>query len=382
MKESKEFLTEQIITYLGNKRSLLDFIGASVELVKNSLGKNKISSFDVFSGSGIVARYLKQHSDVLYCNDLEGYSKTINKCYLTNKCDIDNEELNKWFSFLKNKLEKEPLLEDGFIRRLYSPLNDEDIKDGERVFYTSRNARYIDTARQTIETIPEPFKTLFLAPLLYEASTKNNTGGVFKGFYKNSETKRGQFGGNGRNALKRIMANIEIKKPVLSNFNCEVHVLQGDSNEVCKKIPHVDLAYLDPPYNQHPYSSNYFMLNLINDYKEPKEISKVSGIPINWNKSNYNKKQSAIASLQDLCKNIDASYLLISFNSEGFVSYEEMVDMLKKLGRVKTFDHEYNVFRACRNLRDRDIHVVEYLFLLEKEKRHDRRCSKKEDISV
>ena len=382
MKENQKYLSEQIITYLGNKRSLLDFIGASVELVKKTLKKDKISCFDVFSGSGVVARYLKQHSSVLYCNDLEGYSKTINECYLMNKSEVNEEELDKWFLFLKNRLDNEPLLDNGFIRKLYSPADDNNIKDGERVFYTSRNACYIDTARQTLETVPEPFKTLLLAPLLYEASTKNNTSGVFKGFYKNSETKRGQFGGNGKNALKRILADIEIKKPVFSNFDCECHVLQGDSNKICKTIPHVDLAYLDPPYNQHPYSSNYFMLNLINDYNEPKDISKVSGIPAGWNKSNYNKKQTALDSLEDLCRNIDASYLLISFNSEGFVGYNEMVGMLEKLGRVKTFDHKYNVFRACRNLRDRDIHVVEYLFLLEKEMRHDRGRSKKEDSSI
>lgn len=365
--ENKEFLTEQIITYLGNKRSLLNFIDNVIEIVKQELKKDKLSTFDVFSGSGIVSRYLKQHSKVLYCNDLEGYAKTINTCYLTNISDIDEEELNNWYKFLVENLSDDKLIADGFIRRLYSPKDDNDIQDGDRVFYTVRNAKYIDTARQLIEKLPEPYRTLFMGPLLYEASTKNNTSGVFKGFYKNSITKRGQFGGNGRHALNRILADIEIKKPVLSNYECEVHILQGDSNEICKELPVVDLAYLDPPYNQHPYSSNYFMLNLINEYKEPLIISKVSGIPTGWNKSNYNKKQEALLSLEKLCKDLKAKYILISFNSEGFISYEDMVDMLGKLGKVRTFDQKYNVFRACRNLRERNIHVLEYLFLLEKE---------------
>ena len=65
--ENKEFLTEQIITYLGNKRSLLNFIDNVIEIVKQELKKDKLSTFDVFSGSGIVSRYLKQHSKVLYC---------------------------------------------------------------------------------------------------------------------------------------------------------------------------------------------------------------------------------------------------------------------------------------------------------------------------
>lgn len=367
--ENKDYLTEQIITYLGNKRALLNFIEKAIKIVKKELCKEKITTFDVFSGSGIVSRYLKQHSSILFTNDLESYAKTVNSCYLTNRSDIDELELEKWYHYLLENLTDEKLLSNGFIRRLYSPKDDHSIQEGERVFYTVRNAKYIDTARQLIENIPEPYKDLFLGPLLYEASTKNNTGGVFKSFYKNSLTRCGQYGGNGRNALKRILADIQIQKPVLSNYECEVHVLQGDSNEICKELPPVDLAYLDPPYNQHPYSSNYFMLNLINDYIEPTHISKVSGIPIDWNKSNYNKKQEALVSLQRLCQDLKAKYILISFNSEGFISYEEMVDMLQKLGHVRTFEHNYNVFRACRNLRDRDIHVLEYLFLLEKEEK-------------
>lgn len=365
--ECKKYLTEQIITYLGNKRSLLTFIDTVMEIVKTELNKDKLITFDVFSGSGIVSRYLKQHSSMLYSNDLEGYAKTLNTCYLTNVSDIDEYELERWYQYLVHNLTDEKLISDGFIRRLYSPLDDNNIKNGERVFYTVRNAKYIDTARRLIDNIPEPYKTLFLGPLLYEASTKNNTGGIFKGFYKNSKTKRGQFGGNGKHALNRILANIEIKKPVLSNYECEVKVLQGDSNIICKEISKVDLAYLDPPYNQHPYSSNYFMLNLINDYIEPSVISKVSGIPTNWNKSNYNKKQEALLSLEHLCTNINAKYILISFNSEGFISFEEMVGMLNKLGKVRTFEQNYNVYRGCRNLSGRNIHVLEYLFLLEKE---------------
>lgn len=362
--ENEKYLTEQIITYIGNKRSLLSFIGNSVELVKQELGKDKLDTFDVFSGSGIVSRFLKQYSDNLYTNDFEDYANTINRCYLTNKSDIDEKELTKWFNYVN---EQAITLQSGFITEMYAPKDDNNIKDGERVFYTNRNAKYIDTVRQILESVPEPYKTLLLGPLLYEASVKTNTSGVFKGFYKNSTTKKGQFGGNGKNALGRILADIKLQLPVLSDNNCNVHVLQGDSNIVCKDVPQVDLAYLDPPYNQHPYSSNYFMLNLINNYKKPEEVSRVSGIPTDWNKSDYNKKAKALNSLSDLVNNLKAKYVLISFSSDGFISYDEMVNMLNQYGDVRTFDKEYNTFRASRNLHDRDIHVTEYLFLLHKD---------------
>jgi adenine-specific DNA-methyltransferase len=364
--ENEKYLTNQIITYLGNKRTLLSFIGEVINYVRKELSKDKLDIFDVFSGSGIVSRYFKKFSNHLYVNDLEDYAKTINLCYLTNSTEINLNDLDYWYNFLTSNLIDEKLIDNGFIRRLYSPYDDQHIQKGERVFYTVRNAKYIDTARQLLFILPEKYKNLFLGSLLYEASTKNNTGGVFKGFYKNSLTDIGQFGGNGKNALHRILADIKIEKPVLSNFDCDVNILQGDSNEVCKYLPFVDIAYIDPPYNQHPYGSNYFMLNLINNYHEPNKISQVSGIPEIWNKSNYNKKSLALPTLENLCSEIKARFVLVSFNSEGFISYESMIQMLKQFGSVKTYDRNYNVFRACRNLNERDIHVTEYLFLLDK----------------
>lgn len=365
--ENEEYLTEQIITYIGNKRALLNFIGTAVDIVKKELKKDKLDIVDIFSGSGIVSRYMKQHSNKLIANDLESYCNVINRCYLANKSDIDFETLNRYYSDIIYKLNNEPL-KSGFISKMYAPKKDDDIKEGERVFYTQRNARYIDTARQYIEEVPEPYKTYLLAPLLYEASVHNNTSGVFKGFYKNSKTGIGQFGGDGRNALTRIMSNIELKLPIFSNFECEVDIYQKDSNLLAKELPPVDLVYMDPPYNQHPYGSNYFMLNVINSYQKPKEVSEVSGIPKEWNKSQYNKKQTAKDSMFDLCSSLNAKYLLISFSSDGFISKEEMVDMLSQLGTVRVLDKDYNTFRGCRNLNNRDIHIKEFLYLVKKEK--------------
>lgn len=364
--ENEAYLTEQIITYLGNKRSLLSFIGTAVNVVKENLGKEKLDMVDIFSGSGIVSRFFKQHSRILYANDLEDYCRTISQCYLSNAAEIDLERLAEAYRTVKTALDTEPL-RPGFISELYAPADDQNIQKGERVFYTTRNARYIDTARQRIETVPEPYKTFLLAPLLYEASVHNNTSGVFKGFYKNSKTGIGQFGGNGRNALQRILCDIELKFPVFSRFSCETVILQKDANQLARELPPVDMVYIDPPYNQHPYGSNYFMLNLINSYQRPEEVSRVSGIPVGWNKSAYNKKQTAKDSMYDLCTHLKARYLLISFSSDGFIGKEEMVDMLSSMGEVEVLDRDYNTFRGCRNLSGRDIHVKEYLYLVKKD---------------
>jgi adenine-specific DNA-methyltransferase len=362
--ESTEFLTEQLITYIGNKRALLDFIGNGVKIVQNRLAKNKLKMFDAFSGSGIVARYFKQFADLLITNDLEKYSTVINQCYLSNKSDLDIKDLLFYYHEIIN--ETNGGLKKGIIAELYAPGDEQNIKPDDRVFYTARNAMYIDTVRKFIEKIPAQSQKYFLAPLLSEASIHANTSGVFKGFYKNRETGIGQFGGKNEDALFRIKGNIKLPFPVFSNFETDTLVLNGDSNKIINSIPEVDLAYLDPPYNQHPYGSNYFMLNLIFDYKYPKNTSIVSGIPDNWNRSNYNKEKRAYLSLKNLVENIKAKFVLISFNSEGFIGLEAMKNMLYKIGKVKVLETKYNTFRGSRNLSGREIHVKEYLYLLEK----------------
>lgn len=104
IKENDQYLTQQIITYIGNKRSLLDYIGQAIDLVREELGKDKIDFADVFSGSGIVSRYAKQFANNLYVNDLEKYYNTINRCYLTNKDDIDFDCLKKSLNFIEQHI--------------------------------------------------------------------------------------------------------------------------------------------------------------------------------------------------------------------------------------------------------------------------------------
>ena len=362
--EREEYLTQQLITYIGNKRSLLDFIGNGIKKVQKKLNKNKLRMFDVFSGSGIVARYFKRFSDLLIVNDLEKYSAVINECYLSNRSDINIALLRECYQGLISKADSG--LIKGIISELYAPDDDKNIKAHERVFYTCRNAMYIDTVREAINEMPQNEQKYFLAPLLSEASIHANTSGVFKGFYKNRETGIGQFGGKNQDALLRIKGDINLPFPVFSNFNCDSVICNSDANEIVKTQPEVDVAYLDPPYNQHPYGSNYFMLNLILDYKYPEKTSEISGIPEAWNRSFYNKGNYALDAMTHLVEDIKSKYVIISFNSEGFIGIGQMKNMLEKNGKLEVLETNYNTFRGSRNLRNRPIHVKEYLYLLEK----------------
>ena len=362
--ESDAYLTSQILTYLGNKRSLLRFIGDGVDVVKRDLSKDKITFFDAFSGSGIVARFMKKHASLIVANDLERYSEIENKCYLTNKSAIDNAEFEQVFREWITYTTEHQI--EGFVTTHYAPRNDNDIQRGERVFYTHANAVMLDSARYALDmVVPSKYFNLLLGPLLAEASIHPNTSGVFKGFYKNRRGI-GEFGGEGKNALARICGEILLQKPVLSNFDCDSIVLRGDTNKIVSEIDSVDLAYFDPPYNQHPYGSNYFMLNLLAENKAPEKMSEVSGIPEGWNHSMYNKKREAEETFFELLAKTPAKYLMISYNSEGFIKKESFMAFLETLGKVTPVEIEYNTFRGSRNLRQRSLKVTEYLFLVKR----------------
>ena len=361
--ECDEFLTEQLITYIGNKRRLLPLIERALSRARDILGSGTIAFADVFAGTGVVSRMARRWSHALYVNDFEKYSAYSNAVYHTNRSDVDLDEVDQARKEVNWIASQRPCA--GFITELYSPVDEEDIKKSDRVFYTRRNAMFIDTARQEIEKLPESLRPFLLAPLLQRASVHVNTSGVFKGFYKNRDGV-GQFGGEMKNALQRICAPIEIPLPVLSNFAVDATVSQKEAGSFVETLPPIDVAYFDPPYNQHPYGSNYFMLNLILDYVPPKDISRVSGIPNDWNRSDYNVRGKAAAALSSVMKKCPARILMVSYNSEGFISFDEMMDLLEELGAVTVFDQEYNTFRGCRNLSGRSTHVTEFLFKVER----------------
>ena len=363
--EDSKYLSEQLITYIGNKRALLGQIGKAVMRVKKRTGKERLRVLDAFSGSGVVSRFLKAHASFIVSNDFEDYAAVIARCYLRNRSSVNFTALSEIVDDLNERVADEPFPK-GFIETLYAPKDESEIRKDDRVFYTPTNARRLDSYRRMIDAVPSDFRDLLLGPLLSAASVHSNTAGIFKGFYKDRSTGVGQYGGTGLDALKRIKGKIALEVPVLSKFECDYQVLQDDTNKVASQIKGLDLAYIDPPYNQHPYGSNYFMLNLLVHYKRPDKISRVSGIPSDWKRSGYNVRTKSLPLLEELLHKIDARFLLISFNNEGFIIPNEMRAMLQRVGVVDEFSVRYNTFRGSRNLRNRTIHVTEQMFLVER----------------
>ena len=108
------------------------------------------------------------------------------------------------------------------------------------------------------------------------------------------------------------------------------------------------------------------MLNIINNGKEREIQNGVSGIAKEWNKSAYNKKRVAEESMDKLLKDTRANFIAISYNDEGIIPIENFKNILSQYGKWELMKQDYNTYRGSRNLRNRNIKVKEFLWILEK----------------
>jgi len=162
------YFNSHLITYIGNKRRLAPFLYKGFSKVREKIGKKKLVVLDGFVGSGAAARLLKALASEMHVNDLEDYAETVNRAYLANQSEINIEELGKYINWLNANKLKTKSSKIGFIEKNYAPENDKRVKDGERVFYTTNNARIIDNVRCLIDDIPEKYRHFCLAALINE----------------------------------------------------------------------------------------------------------------------------------------------------------------------------------------------------------------------
>ena len=365
-KVHETYTFQTMLTCIGNKRKLVKHIRNIVEDVGKTLNKEKLNIVDGFSGSTVVSRELSNMSDNLYINDMEYYAYLMSVCFLQTP-DLESQERIKKHIEAMNNLGKEGPYVEGIISRYYAPKNTENIQKGERCFYTRENALVIDTMRNYIqEHVEKELEPYCLVPLLTRASIHSNTAGVFKGFYKSGDL--GKFGGKGENALERITKKITLDCPLWNDYEYTAKCFNNNINDLMEELPHdIDIIYLDPPYNQHPYGSNYFMINIIAKNEEPENISKVSGIPKEWNRSEYNSRKSANKAMSRLIKDglEKSKYILLSYNDEGIITKDDWITLMNGY-TVEKREIVYDTFKGSRNLKNRSNKVNEIMYLISK----------------
>jgi len=366
-----DFVFQTMLTCIGNKRKLIGHICDISELLRQRIGKEKLCIMDGFTGSGVVARALTPMCHTMITNDLENYAYLMSQCFLKTPSAAQQMCIAQHIEKMNKMAISGPYFENGIIAKLYAPQNTDDVQLGERCFYTRENALIIDTMRKYISDNVEPELQVYcLVPLLIKASIHTNTAGVFKGFYKDGEL--GCFGGAGKNALSRIMKPITLDMPIWTNASYQALCCNKNINELIDSDglnlgEPIDILYLDPPYNQHPYGSNYFMLNVIAKNEEPAKISKVSGIPTDWNKSAYNSKATAVRDMTHLLRTglAKAQYIVLSYNDEGIITTEDWAKIFEPY-EVEKREILYDTFKGSRNLKDRSNKVVEIMYIISK----------------
>ena len=116
---------------------------------------------------------------------------------------------------------------------------------------------------------------------------------------------------------------------------------QMDALEAAKSVS-ADIAYLDPPYNQHSYLGNYHIWESLVLWDKP-EVYGVAckRVDVKARKSPFNSKRTAVEALRGVIDAIDAQQLVVSFNNEGYIPRPEMEEMLATRGEVLVIEKDF-----------------------------------------
>ena len=311
------------MNYIGSKLKLSSWIEEEVKKVVGADLSQKVFC-DMFAGTGIVGRTFKKEVGKVISNDLEYYSYVLNRNYIENHKEIEDAE--KYIEELNNL----PLIDNGFIYQNYC------MGSGSgRQYFSDENGKKIDTIRTKINQWYESRKIddnlyyFLLASLLESADKVANTASVYGAFLKH---------------IKQSASKELILEPAYFIKNDNSHqVFNMDSNELIKEISG-DILYLDPPYNQRQYSSNYHMLNTIALYDDFEPKGK-TGLR-EYNRSDYCKKREVHNSFEELIKNANFKYIFLSYNNEGLMSKSNIEIIMKKYGEYNLATKEYQRFKA------------------------------------
>ncbi|NPA74313.1 MAG: DNA adenine methylase [Epsilonproteobacteria bacterium] len=333
------------MNYIGSKLKLSSWIKEQICNVAGSLGDKTFC--DIFAGTGIVARSFKKDVKQVVANDLEHYSFVLNRNYIGNHKKIKNKE-----DYIK-KLDNIKPVENGFIYQNYC------LGGGSgRQYFSDTNGKKIDAIRVQIEKwlnskeIDDDMYYFLLASLLESADKVANTASVYGAFLKH---------------LKKSAKKELVLQPAFYEENDNDHfVFQKDANSLIREIKG-DILYLDPPYNHRQYSANYHLLNTISLYKRFTPQGK-TGLPKEYNRSNYCKRKEVKKTFEDLIKNADFKYIFLSYNNEGLMSKTDIKEIMQKYGEYDLALKEYQRFKANKTKKNTLKHdkTFEYLHILKK----------------
>ena len=366
-----DYVFSQLIPYIGNKRKLLHLIGEAVRLT----GCKRGTFVDLFTGSTVVARWAKQQGFRVVANDWEPYSHEIARGTVALNREPEFAALGGPEGAFETLNTISP--RTGYVAKHLCPADDDhpDLKR-ERMFFTRANGRRIDAIRDEIARwdqaglISPDEHAYLMAALMYAVSYVSNTSGVFKAFHRG-------WGGRTRTALYRILSQLTLKPPVLLDNAQENLALCQDAQALASVLRGAtegrpDIVYIDPPYNQHPYGSNYHVLNTVALWDKPpldshflidgKVVNK-SAIRTDWRidrRSPYNSTRDALAAFEELMGAIDARFVIVSYSTDGNIPLEGLVEAMARRGALSVVTETYKRYRVSTQRMSAKSHNVEF----------------------
>ena len=348
------------MNYIGSKLSLLYFLEESINKV---IKKDTCQVFcDLFSGTGAVGSFFKTKGYSIIANDLQYYSYVLNKQYIGNHRELsfdglkdtilklNSQTLEEKKHTICNYLSSIPLVK-GFIYKNYSYGGTHN-SEYQRMYFSDKNAQKCDAIRIKIEdwklekkiTLGEYY--FLLTSLLESIDKYSNTASVYGAFLKE---------------IKKTAQKSLILKPAKLILNNQEHkVYNEDANNLIKNEK-MDILYLDPPYNQRQYASNYHILETIAKYDNPAIKGKTGLRDYKSQKSNYCSKHYALSSFKELISNANSKYIFLSYNNEGIMNFEEIQNIMSSRGTYGYFSIKNNRYKADKKRNYLSNSTIEYL---------------------
>jgi adenine-specific DNA-methyltransferase len=293
-----------VIKYIGSKRVLVPILGELLAL------SGAETALDLFTGTTRVAQEFKRRGAHVTAVDTARYSEVFARCHIeTDAAAVDKDDLREALRYLDSLPGKAGYFTETFCvqSRYFQPFN------GERV----------DAIRDALDRdfADSPLFPILLTSLIDAADRVDSTTGVQMAYVK-------QWAPRSANRL-------ELRQPEL--FFGPGRAVRGDARTVVHELPKVDLAYLDPPYNQHRYFTNYHIWETVVawDAPEPYGIAcKRIDSRDESTKSVFNMKREMPKALRQVIRDVQAEVVVVSYNNESWVSLEDLVDMCSVHGHV------------------------------------------------
>lgn len=300
-----------MIKYLGSKRTLVPLV---VDAVKSLPGHTVM---DLFSGTSRIGHALKRDGYKVISNDHNAYAHVLAQCYVV----ADREDILRDASRLVSEFNALPGV-DGYFTKTFCR---------QAKFFKPKNGRRVDAIRHAIEdkALPPDLKAVMLVSLMEAADRVDSTCGVQMAYLKQWAPR----------AQNDLCLRIPDCLPRARYGKGEAACL--DAIEASRRYS-ADIVYIDPPYNQHSYLSNYHIWETLISWDKPTVYGKAcKRLDCQSRKSAFNSRRQFRNAFEDLLSCIDAKSLVVSFSNEGYVGQSDMCDMLSTRGNVTIFEQPY-----------------------------------------